>query len=426
MARKKEVHCLRSNSLVRNHDTVQVDAKAAGFSPDRLERITQHIDNNYISNGKIPGCQVLVSRRGQPAYFRSFGESDKERSRAMSADTIFRIYSMSKPITSVALMMLYEEGRFQLNDPVYRFLPQWRDQKVWVEGDGEGMKARAPEAPVTVRHLLTHTSGLTYGGSLVPSDHPVDNAYAHAGVSRDENETIESFANKLAQVPLRFEPGTQWEYSYATDICGCLVEAISGQPFDEFLSQRLFEPLGMVDTGFVLPDEKLDRFAACYFRNPDKTLGLMDDPQTSLYRKHRFPSGGGGLLSTTGDYSRFCEMLRRGGELDGVRILGDRTLRLMTRNHLAGGADLSELASGSFSETAYDGVGFGLGFATTLDEVTAGSLGAGDYYWGGYASTIFWVDPVEDLYVIFMTQLVPSATFNFRGQLKSIIYSSLE
>lgn len=405
---------------------MRVDAKAAGFSADRLERITDHMERNYMGPEKIAGCQMMVARKGVPAYFRSFGQADAERGRAMSPDTIFRIYSMSKPITSIALMMLYEEGRFQLNDPVSRFLPEWKDQKVWVEGDGEAMQTKLPDTPVTVRHLLTHTAGLTYGGSLVPSDHPVDKAYVAAKVLRDENETIESFSSKLAGVPLRFEPGTAWEYSYATDVCGCLVEAMSGQPFDEFLKQRVFDPLGMEDTGFVLPDDKLDRFSACYYRKPDKTLGVYDDPETSVFRQDRFPSGGGGLLSTTADYARFCEMLRCGGSLDGTRIIGSRTLNLMTRNHLVGGADLAELARGSFSETAYDAVGFGLGFATTLDEVKAGSLGAGDYYWGGFASTIFWVDPVEDLYVIFMTQLVPSATFNFRGQLKNIVYGAIE
>ncbi|MFT7219237.1 MAG: CubicO group peptidase (beta-lactamase class C family) [Candidatus Azotimanducaceae bacterium] len=405
---------------------MRVDAKAAGFSADRLERITDHMEVNYLGPGKIAGCQVMVARKGVAAYFRSFGQADAERGRAMSPDTIFRIYSMSKPITSIALMMLYEEGRFQLNDPVSRFLPEWKDQKVWVEGGGEAMQTKLPDTPVTVRHLLTHTAGLTYGGSLVPSDHPVDKAYMAAKVSRDENETIESFSSKLAGVPLRFEPGTAWEYSYATDVCGCLVEAISGQPFDAFLKQRVFDPLGMEDTGFVLPDEKLERFSACYYRKPDKTLGVYDDPETSVFRQDRFPSGGGGLLSTTADYARFCEMLRCGGSIDGIRIIGSRTLKLMTRNHLVGGADLAELARGSFSETAYDAVGFGLGFATTLDEVKAGALGAGDYYWGGFASTIFWVDPVEDLYVIFMTQLVPSGSFNFRGQLKNIVYGAIE
>jgi CubicO group peptidase (beta-lactamase class C family) len=205
------------------------------------------------------------------------------------------------------------------------------------------------------------------------------------------------------------------------------VEFISGVPFGQFLQERIFDPLGMTDTSFVVPEEKLDRLAANYERRADKTLKLLDDPMNSLYANpNRFPSGGGGLASTTADYGRFCEMLRGGGQLEGQRIIGGRTLKLMHRNHLPNGTDLGSIAMGSFSETAYDGVGFGLGFASTLDDVAAGTIGAGDYYWGGAASTIFWVDPVEDMFVIFMTQLMPSATFNFRGQIKNIIYGAIE
>lgn len=406
---------------------MQIDTAAAGFSAERLERITSHLEDNYLQPGKIHGCQVMVSRHGTPAYFRSFGMMDAERGKPVKDDTLFRIYSMTKPITSVALMMLYEEGRFQLNDPVHRFIPSWRDHQVWVEGEGEGMKTRKPETPMTVRHLLMHTAGLTYGGSLFPSRHPVDKLYQQLEVSRGPGETVESFTGKLARIPLRHEPGSTWEYSLATDVCGCLVELISGQSFDRFLEERIFGPLGMVDTGFHVPEDKLDRFAANYGRRADKTLKLLDDPQTSAYLKPpSFPSGGGGLVSTTADYARFCEMLRRGGELDGARILSSRTLAMMARNHLPDNRDLMSMAVGSFSETAYDGIGFGLGFASTLDEVKAGTIGAGDFYWGGAASTIFWVDPVEDLFAIFMTQLMPSATFNFRGQLKNIIYGALE
>lgn len=401
---------------------MDLDPRAGGFDPARLERITAHIDSNYIAPGKIAGCQVLVSRHGQPAYFRSFGHMDRERQKPMADDTIFRIYSMSKPITSVALMTLFEQGRFQLNDPVSRFIPEWRDHKVWVSGDVDEMELKAPERPMTMRHVLSHTGGLTYGGT----NHPVDKVYRRLGVNRDRSETLRTFIEKLAQVPLRYEPGDAWLYSLSTDVCGYLVEAISGKPFDQYLQETIFGPLGMVDTSFWVRPEKLPRFAANYQRQPDKSLKLIDDPERSTYLQNpSFFSGGGGLTSTTADYLRFCEMLRQGGELDGVRILGSRTLDLMTRNHLAEGKDLTRMAIGAFSETANEGVGFGLGFAVTLDEVDAGTLGEGDFYWGGAASTIFWVDPLEDLSVIFMTQLMPSATFNFRGQLKSIIYSSI-
>jgi len=228
-------------------------------------------------------------------------------------------------------------------------------------------------------------------------------------------------------VPLRYDPGERWMYSLSTDVCGGLVEAISGQPFDEYLEEHVFEPLGMSDTAFHVDAGKADRLTANYRRNPDKTLELVDDPEHSTYlKKPSFFSGGGGLTGTIADYYRFCEMLRRGGELDGRRILGPRTIELMHKNHLKDGQDLTQMAIGTFSETANEGVGFGLGFAMTLGEVEAGGMGSGDYYWGGAASTIFWVDPNEDMVVIFMTQLMPSATFNFRGQLKNIIYGAIE
>ncbi|MEX0784791.1 MAG: serine hydrolase domain-containing protein [Dehalococcoidia bacterium] len=404
---------------------MEVAAERAGFDAARLERITEHLERNYVEPGKIAGCQVLVSRHGLPAYFRSLGSMDLERGKPMRDDTIFRIYSMTKPITSVALMQLYEHGHFQLNDPVSRVVPSWRDHKVWVSGDKEELVTKEPDSPVTFRHVLSHTGGLTYGGT----NHPVDKVYRREGVQRreGEGETLTTFMDKLSRVPLMYEPGTRWMYSLSTDVCGALVEIISGQRFDEYLQSHIFEPLGMVDTSFQVPEYKVERFAANYQRQADKTLKLIDDPERSTYlREPTFLSGGGGLTGTIADYSRFCEMLRRGGELDGERILGPRTLELMTKNHLAGGGgDLASMAVGAFSETAYEGVGFGLGFATTIGEVEAGTLGAGDYYWGGAASTIFWVDPIEDMYVVFMTQLMPSATFNFRGQLKNIIYSSI-
>ena len=405
---------------------MQVDPIKAGFSQAKLARIDRHLIENYIAPGKIAGCQVMVARRGTAAYFKSFGDMDRERARPVQEDTIFRIYSMTKPITSIALMTLYEEGRFQLNDPVHRFLPAWRDHEVWVRGEGADMVTRPPASPMTMRHVLSHTSGLTYGALLDADPHPVNGVYQELGVRRSDGETMTSFAEKLSRVPLRFDPGTQWLYSLATDVCGCLVEVISGQKFEDFLQQRIFEPLGMTDTAFWVPESKINRFAANYQRAADKSLQLIDDPLTSSYlTAPSFPSGGGGLVSTTTDYAKFCDMLRLRGSVNGVEIIGSRTLALMIKNHILNSADLRQTAIGSFSETAYEGVGFGLGFATTLDEISSGTIGAGDYYWGGAASTIFWVDPVEDLYAVFMTQLMPSATFNFRGQLKNIIYGAI-
>jgi CubicO group peptidase (beta-lactamase class C family) len=284
---------------------------------------------------------------------------------------------------------------------------------------------------MTFAHLLSHQSGLTYGDGLVrlgapaPS-HPAEAAYGALGVQRGRDDTLSDFVERLSRVPLRYDPGENWMYSYSTDVCGYLVEALSGMRFDRYLEENIFRPLGMVDTAFFVPAEKAGRLAANYGRRSDKTLKLIDDPQTSPYLEEpAMHSGGAGLVGTIADYFRFTEMLRRGGELDGARVLGPRTIELMRQNHLTGGRELSEVALGVFAETPYDGVGFGLGFAMTLDNVRAGTIGTGDYYWGGAASTIFWVDPAEDLVAIFMTQLIPSATFNFRGQLKSIIYASI-
>jgi CubicO group peptidase (beta-lactamase class C family) len=406
-------------------------AKKAGFLAGRLDRITDHVQRNYIEPEKIAGCQVLVARGGEVAYRRSFGLADRARAKPMADDTIFRIYSMTKPITSVALMTLYEQGHFQLNDSVYRLLPDWRNQRVWVSGEGSDMVTVPPRRGVTFRDLLCHTSGLTYGSALVSlgsaaTGHPVDDVYAKLRVAREREETLRDFVNKLGQVPLRYEPGERWMYSYATDVCGALVELISGKRFDHYLQENILGPLGMKDTAFYVPADKHSRLAALYRRGPDKKLQLADDPETSPYRTEpKFFAGGSGLASTLSDYHRFCEMLRRGGELDGARILGPRTLELMHMNHLPGGKDLTQLAIGSFSETANEGVGFGLGFASTLGQVATGALSSGDYYWGGAASTIFWVDPKADLVVIFLTQLLPSNTFDFRGQLKSIVYSAL-
>ncbi|MEO8927506.1 MAG: serine hydrolase domain-containing protein [Caulobacteraceae bacterium] len=410
---------------------MELAPRETGLSTARLERITQHLERHYIAPGKIAGCQVAVARHGHLAYLRSFGQMDREAGKAMADDAIFRIYSMTKPITSVALMTLYERGYFQLNDPVSRFFPAWKDQRVWVSGEGEAMVTQAPVRPVSMRDMLCHTGGLTYGSVLTALGAPdmglaVDKVYATLRIRRDQGETLMGFMDKLAQVPLLYQPGDRWMYSLSTDVCGALVEKIAGQRFDKYLQDTLFDPLGMKDTAFIVAPEKVDRFCANYRRDADKSLRLLEAPETSEYLSQpSFFAGGSGLTSTTADYLRFCEMLRRGGELEGARILGPRTVALMHRNHLKGGQDLAAMAVGGFSETADAGVGFGLGFATTLDEVATGGLGGGDYYWGGAASTMFSIDPIEDLTLVFMTQFMPSGTFNFRGQLKSIVYSSI-
>jgi CubicO group peptidase (beta-lactamase class C family) len=404
---------------------MQVDPTVAGFCPAKLNKLNDHLISRYIEPQKISGYSVRVVRRGVVAENMSVGLMDMQRQKMMQDDTIFRIYSMSKPITSIALMMLFEEGRFQLTDPVYKFIPSWRQHRIWVEGEGHSMVTRPPNTAMTIQHLLSHTAGLTYGGFLPGLELPVDSAYAAAGISRAGTDTLQEFVEKLAQVPLLYEPGSRWSYSLSTDVCGYLVEAISGQSFESFLQERLFEPLDMPDTGFSISDAQLDRFAACYERGRDKSLLLQDDPETSRYRHTpKAPSGAGGLVGTVSDYANFCEMLRQKGQFRGQQIIGRPILELMTRNHL-GSQSLAQMAVGGFSETSNEGVGFGLGFASTIDAAASGTVGQGDFYWGGLASTLFWVDPVEDLYVIFMTQLIPSSTFNFRGQIKNLVYGAL-
>ncbi|MEY4578804.1 MAG: hypothetical protein RL701_3507 [Pseudomonadota bacterium] len=399
-----------------------------GFVTARLKRIGEHFQRCYIEPGKISGCQTLVARRGEIVHFESLGSADRERALPVADDTLFRIYSMTKPITSVALMMLYEKGLFQLNDPVSRVVPEWSELRVWVSGEGESLQTVAPKRAVTFRDLLTHTSGLTYGGGLpgVGMEHMVDRTYRQLQIrSWDGPDTLRVFMSKLARVPLAFQPGEQFMYSLATDACAALVEILSGQTFDEYLQTQILQPLAMHDTAFYVPAAKQARFAASYQKQADGSLRRLESPYAAL---PTFFSGGGGLVSTTRDYFRFCEMLRRGGELDGQRLLAPKTIELMRRNHLRdahGEKTLQDLAVGVYSETPMHGVGFGLGFASTLDEVKAGSISAGDYYWGGAASTLFWIDPKAELTVIFMTQLMPSRSYDFRGQLKNLVYSAL-
>ena len=400
------------------------DAAAAGMSTRALARISDHFMRRYIEPGKIAGALPVVYRKGALAYFEPLGRMDVERNKPMRDDTIFRIYSMTKPITAVALMMLYEDGHFQLNDPVHRFIAQWRDLAVYQAGVVPNFVTRPVERAMTIKDLFTHMSGLTYGFMNRTN---VDHAYRKLGIGGGESPTLRAMIDTLAKVPLEFSPGTRWNYSVASDVLGHLVEVMSGMSFDAYLRARIFEPLGMKDTAFTVPDGAASRFAANYSRGPDKTLRLEDDPQNSIYLKPRtFFSGGGGLVSTAHDYLRFCRMLVNGGELDGVRILGRKTIDLMTRNHLPNDEDLTRWALGSFSETANEGYGFGLGFSINLGPVRTATIGsAGEYAWGGAASTIFWIDPAEELVVILMTQFIPSATFDFRGQLKTLVYPAI-
>ena len=412
---------------------MKVNPVGAGLDEHRLERITEHLKHRYVDAGRIAGCQVAVARHGQVGYFRSFGLRDLDRSARVEEDTIWRIYSMTKPITGVALMSLYERGMFQLNDPVTRFIPHWRVLKVRERAAGGSERLVDPTRPMTVRDLLMHMSGLGFGGGrtlqeLFSADNTARGQGFAPGQRRGSGATLESMVEHYAGYPLEFHPGTQWLYSVSTDVCARLVEIISGQRFDDYLRETIFEPLGMTDTAFMVSDEKAGRFAACYRRDSSKKLVLMDDPQRSGYRKEpSFLSGGGGLVATTADYLRFCQMLLGGGEVDGVRILGRKTVELMTSNHLPGDSDLQSVAMpGGYGEVGFAGMGFGLTVAVAKAPTATQVIGsAGEYMWGGAASTIFWVDPAEDLIVVFMTQLIPSGTFNFRGQLKTLVYPAI-
>jgi CubicO group peptidase (beta-lactamase class C family) len=407
---------------------VKVNPDAAGLDAERLERITRHFDRRYITPGKIAGCQVAVARRGHLGYFRSFGSMDLERGKRVNEETIFRIYSMTKPITGVALLTLYEQGEFQLNDPVHRFIPEWKDLKVREKSEDGSSRLVEPQRPMSVRDLLMHMSGLGFAGRGLPLIQTDDAGGASVQPSWEPGATLATLAERLADRALRFHPGTRWFYSTSTDMCARLVEIISGQRFDEYLQRAVFGPLQMVDTGFMVPDTKIGRFAANYSRSPDKKLALVDDPDRSGFRKMpTFLSGGGGLVSTTMDYLRFAQMLANGGDLDGSRVLGRKTVELMTTNHLPDNGELRSFAiPGAYGEVGFDGTGFGLTVAVGLSPARTQVIGsAGDFMWGGWASTIFWVDPDEDLVVVFMTQFAPSGTFNFRSQLKALVYPAI-
>jgi CubicO group peptidase (beta-lactamase class C family) len=354
-------------------------------------------------------------------YFKSFGQMDRETGKATAEDTIYRLFSMTKPIAGVALMKLYERGHFQLGDPVSRWIPEWKNLKVKTK---DGLVE--PLRPMSVKDCLMHTTGLGWG---IDGDLSMDKFLpAMTALRGGDKGTLEGLTEQLAQYPLEFHPGTKWLYGLSTDICGRLVECMSGTRFDEFLNSEVFGPLGMFDTEFYVPDDKRDRLAVNYIRTPKKELRAIEGTFGAVASSPpSFLSGGGGLLGTSADYLRFAQMLCNGGELDGVRVLGRKTVELMTQNHIPGGGDLTDFhVDGSYGETGFEGVGFGLTMAVGLGQVAQQAIGStGEFYWGGAASTIFWVDPAEELVVIFMTQLMPSGTFNFRGQLKSLVYPAL-
>jgi CubicO group peptidase (beta-lactamase class C family) len=368
---------------------------------------------------------VQVARHGEVVHRDAYGWADVEARRPITDDTIFRIYSMTKPIVSVALMMLVEEGQLLLDNRLSRFVPEFANARVFVGGDRENPHTEPARREITVHDLLTHQSGLTAGfmGGVV-SEIYRDNGFGD--LMRGPRGTLAEATARLGGMPLVAHPGDRWHYGMSTDVVGRVVEVLSGTELDEFCATRIFEPLGMPDTGFFVPPQRADRLAACYARTPDERMRLVDTGGAGSKRTVRpeFLAGGGGLMSTVADYQRFVDMLRLGGELDGVRILGPRTIDLMRRNHLPGGRALGDDAL--YLEKGSEGVGFGLGFGVVIDPAATRNLCTeGEYYWGGAASTVFWIDPVEDVTVIFMTQLMPSSTYPIRLQLRTGVYQAL-
>lgn len=404
-------------------ETIEADPAAVGLCPRRLERIDGWM-RGLVETGRVAGLSVSVARRGQLAFFRAHGLADIARNTPFSAETIVRIYSMTKPLTSVAAMMLYEEGRFQLDDPLTRFLPEFADMRVLTGGSRAKWDGEPAARPITIRDLLTHTSGLTYGFMEATL---VDALYRQNGVDFGENQdaSLAEVVRRAAAQPLLAQPGTQWNYSVATDVLGHLVAVISDRDFSDVLRERVIGPLGMVDTDFFVPAGKVARFAANYSLFRDRTLKLYDDGVGSRFTSPpTLASGGGGLVSTAADYMRFCRFLLGGGQLDGVRLLGRKTVDLMLSNHLGG--DLAAMGQPRFSETSYTGIGFGLGFSVMLDPARAQIVGTpGEAAWGGLASTAFWVDPAEDLAVVLLAQLIPSSALPMRRELRVLTYAAL-
>ena len=403
---------------------MQIDTRPedAGLSAPRLARVTQWM-RRWVDSGRLPGLLVAVVRNDRLAWLGTCGYRDVETKRAVEPNTIYRIYSMTKPITTVAALMLYEEGCFQLDDPVAKFIPAFADTRVFAGGDADSFTTEPLARPVTVHDLMIHTSGLTYG---FQHEHAVDALYRKRQVEFNANVgPLAGVVEAAAAQPLVFQPGTRWNYSVSTDVLGRLVEIWSGVPLDTFFDERIFRPLGMRDTGFHVPEGQGDRLASNYVQADDGGLALADPAGESRFLKPAATlSGGGGLVSTAADYLRFLRMLRGHGALEDARVLGRKSVELMTMNHLPG--DLADMGRPRFAEMPLAGIGFGLGVSVLLDPAKARILGSpGEYAWGGMASTAFWVDPAEDMIVLLLTQLMPSSAYPIRRELRVLTYQAL-
>ncbi len=397
------------------------DPATLGFDKSRLLRLKQWMQR-YADNGRWPGGAVLIARHGKLAFFDCAGHADIESKRPWSRDLIARIYSMTKPVTAVALMMLYEEARVHLDDPVEAYLPEFKDCQLLIPGATSLDQTVPVKTTMTIHHLLTHTSGL----SLFSNPRLLGETYAKEGLGLTKDYGgLDKMVRRIAELPLEWEPGTRWQYSAGPDVIGRIVEVVSGMTLDKYFATRIFEPLGMTDTGFSVPDSHISRFPPMYEVAP-VGMALNEAPEVSAWRQGKVYTfcGGGGLVGTIDDYWRFAEMLRGGGEFGGQRLLSPRTLKLAASNHLPG--DLAAMATEVWSETQFDGVGFGLLGSVVLDPAKAQiSAQVGDYGWGGAAGTFFWVSPVDDMVVILFTQLLPSSAIPVRKELRALVHGAL-
>jgi len=388
------------------------DPAKLGFDPDRLARLKPWMQR-WVDEGKFPGAQCLIARHGQIAYCDQIGMADIESGKAWERDTIARIYSMTKPITGVGLMMLYEEGKFRLTDPLHKYLPEYKDAQVFKSVDDDGNIVTEPtKRQITVLDIMRHTAGLTYG---VFGNTPVDQAYMKAGLF-DTTKTLEEVSKTLGTLPLLYQPGENWVYSLAVDIQGRLIEVLSGMPLDQYFEEKIFTPLGMSDTGFYVPTDKEDRFVEMYsFNNQGQLIPYVGDFRPDHSKKPTLLSGGGGLVSTTADYFRFSQMLLNGGKLGDVRLLSPKTIELMTTDHLDGAVGFAPKQ------------GFGLDFMVVKDITSLGTAGSiGEFNWGGLANTLFWVDPKEEIVAILMTNIVaPPGSVTLREEMRQMVYQAI-
>lgn len=395
-----------------------------GFDADRLAAIDRFVKARYLDTGKLPHAQLLIARDGQIAHFSHQGAA-REGGAVVDEASIFRIASMTKPVTSIAFMQLVEEGRVALDTPVHHVLPEFKGLGVYDGGGGGVPFITKPSAtPMRMVDLLRHTSGLTYG---FQNRSNIDAAYRAGKIEAwHGNLDLNGLIAALGELPLEFSPGEAWNYSVSTDVLGAVVERVAGMPLDQVFEQRIFAPLGMSDTGFWVPAEKVARLTDCWTFAEGRRVMYDEGAGSAWSQRPKLVSGGGGLVSTALDYYRFCTMLVNRGTLDGVRIIGRKTLDLMTVNHLPGNSDLASMSRSMFSETQNAGTGFGLGFAVNMDVTRTMIPGsAGEFYWGGLFSTAFFVDPVERITMVFMTQLSPSGLYPIRRELKTMIYSAL-